>query len=122
MKVHTILYVCDQQRSVRFYRQVLGLSPTLDVPGMTEFQLTPDSVLGIMPLSGIKKLLGQSITDLQPGTLAAELYLVVDEPEEYHRRALEAGARELSPFQQRDWGHSVAYSQDADGYVLAFAR
>ena len=36
-------------------------------------------------------------------------------------RAIEFGAREVSPLALRDWGHSVAYSLDPDGHVLAFA-
>lgn len=34
-----ILYVADQARAKAFYADVLGLVPTLDVPGMTEFDL-----------------------------------------------------------------------------------
>jgi catechol 2,3-dioxygenase-like lactoylglutathione lyase family enzyme len=36
---HFILYVADQAASAAFYTRVLGASPTLDVPGMTEFAL-----------------------------------------------------------------------------------
>jgi YD repeat-containing protein len=38
------------------------------------------------------------------------------------RRALDAGARELSPLLQRDWGHVAAYSLDLDGHVVVFAK
>ncbi len=119
-----ILYVSDQQTAARFYSQVLALAPSLDVPGMTEFTLGPGVVLGLMPAAGIRRLLGEKLRDPEDakGVPRAELYLVVDDPEAYHRRALEAGATEFSPFQTRDWGDDAAYCADPDGYVLAFAR
>ncbi|PJB30817.1 MAG: glyoxalase, partial [Deltaproteobacteria bacterium CG_4_9_14_3_um_filter_65_9] len=44
------------------------------------------------------------------------------DPGASHRRALDNGARELSPLALRDWGHEAAYCLDLDGHVLAFAR
>lgn len=115
---HFILYVEDQARSALFYRQVLDLEPRLDVPGMTEFALGEQAVLGLMPEAGIRRLLG---IDPTRGP-RCELYLLVEDPGSYHRRALKAGARELGPLESRDWGHRAAYSQDPDGHVLAFAE
>lgn len=119
MTPHFILYVRDQPASTAFYRRVLAREPRLDVPGMTEFDLD-GAVLGIMPEAGIRRLLA-TLPEPNAG-LRAELYVLVDEPATFHRRALEAGARELSPLQKREWGHVAAYSLDADGHVLAFAR
>jgi predicted enzyme related to lactoylglutathione lyase len=120
MKAHFILYVADQQRAVEFYSTVLDLRPTLDVPGMTEFTLSEDAVLGLMPRSGAERLLRLPMPESSgPRT---ELYLVVGSAAEYHSRAIAAGARELSPLADRDWGHTAAYSIDVDGTVLAFAE
>jgi len=123
MTAHFILYVVDQTRSAEFYRQVLAMSPALDVPGMTEFRLGSDTVLGLMPAAGIVRLLGGVIRDPAGahGVPRCELYLVVGDPAACHARALAHGARELSPLTTRDWGHAVAYSLDPDGHVLAFA-
>ena len=124
MRSHFILYVTDQERSTRFYTQVLGLAPTLDVPGMTEFDLGPSAVLGLMPASGISRLLGGTLPApvAGAGTAKAEVYLLVEDAVAYHARSIRCGARELSALQRRDWGDDVAYSIDADGYVLAFAQ
>ena len=123
MQSRFILYVADQQRSTRFYQSVLGLAPRLNAPGMTEFALSDGCVLGLMPESGIKALLGAAIADPAEarGTPRCELYLLVDEPAAFHTRALAAGGRELSALALRDWGHSAAYSLDLDGHVVAFA-
>ncbi|MFO7547033.1 MAG: hypothetical protein R6W77_16190 [Trueperaceae bacterium] len=119
-----ILYVSDQRASTEFYAQTLARLPDLDVPGMTEFRLTGGAVLGLMPTSGIRRLLGAVLPDPSSahGVPRAELYLLVDDPAAYHARALRQGATELSALAPRDWGHDVAYSLDADGHVLAFAH
>ena len=120
---HFILYVRDQARSTAFYIEVLNREPELNVPGMTEFRLSDETILGLMPSAGIERLLGPALGDAKftSGAARGELYLVVDDPESHHWRALQAGARELSGLSLRDWGDNVAYSMDADGYILAFA-
>ncbi len=122
-RVHFILYVRDQARSTAFYSAVLSTEPSLNVPGMTELELPGESVLGLMPESGIKRLLGDRLPDpaVASGIPRSELYLVVRGPEHYLARALENGAQELASVEVRDWGHEVGYCLDPDGHVLAFA-
>ncbi len=120
MKAHFILFVSDQKKSTEFYSTVLDMKPTLDVPGMSEFSLGPGCVLGLMPATGASKLLKLELnTSASPG---AEVYLIVESAADYHTRALNAGARELSPLAARDWGHVAAYSSDPDGHIIAFAE
>jgi catechol 2,3-dioxygenase-like lactoylglutathione lyase family enzyme len=124
MKAHFILYVSDQKASAAFYAAVLQAEPRLDVPGMTEFQLNDGAVLGLMPQTGIKRLLGDKLPDpaKASGIPRAELYIITDDPAGHHQRAIQNGAKELSPLLPRDWGHAVAYSLDPDGNVLASAQ
>ena len=124
MKPQFILYVSNQDLSTEFYSKVLDEKPSLAVPGMTEFQLTSHAKLGLIPEEGIQRLLGSGFPPPVSGDSSAksELYLLVNDAESFHARAIAHGARELSTFQRRDWGHSVAYSLDPDGYVLAFAQ
>ncbi len=111
-------------KSRDFYAALLDLIPTLDVPGMTEFAIQENCVLGIMPEKGIKRLLGDVLPDPESasGIPRAELYLLVNDPQQLHSRAVDFGAKELSPLLKRDWGHDAAYSLDLDGHVIAFAR
>jgi len=124
MKANLILYVKSQEQSTKFYATVLGLMPTLDVPGMTEFELNDGCILGLMPERGIKRLLGETLPDPEQGNGVprAEIYLKVDDPRVYHERAIKMGAKELSGVMRRDWGDIVAYALDPDGHVVAFAR
>lgn len=119
-----ILYVKNQDASTDFYAKVLGLKPALYVPGMTEFVLNDGSSLGLMPISGIKKLLGEKLPDPAKASEfpKSELYLTVDEPGEFYDRAIKFGAKELSKLQEREWGDAAAYCLDADSHVLVFAN
>ena len=53
--IETILYVNDQQASTVFYTKLFRQNPDLNVPGMTEFNLTETCKLGLMPNKGIAK-------------------------------------------------------------------
>ena len=124
MICHFILYVRDQEISTRFYERVLGQAPTLNVPGMTEFQISENSVLGLMPEKSIKRLLGETIQDPETtnGIARAELYLRVAQPQDFMDRATKSEARVLSGLAPRNWGDMAGYVADPDGHVLAFAR
>ena len=121
--MHLILYVSDQAAATAFWRAVLDRPPVLDEPGMTEFTLGDHVVLGLMPETGIRTLLGPALPDpcAARGIPRAEVYLVVANPADCHTRALAAGATELSPLARRSWGDDVAYSLDPDSHVVAFA-
>ncbi|MGE5497247.1 MAG: VOC family protein [Syntrophothermus sp.] len=124
IKNYFILYVSSQEAGTRFYESVLNCPPRLNVPGMTEFELSEDCILGLMPEAGIKRLLNGKIPDPAEagGIPRAELYLLTDCAQEYIERAVKAGAIELSSFGERDWGHRAAYFYDPDNHIIAFAQ
>jgi uncharacterized glyoxalase superfamily protein PhnB len=119
-----ILYVADQQKSTAFYMQVLRQKPILQVPGMTEFKLCENFLLGLMPEKGIAKIICPATTHPEQGNgiPRCELYLMVDQPGEYLQRAVDYGAKMISAAQERDWGDTVAYCADPDGHIIAFAK
>lgn len=120
----TILFVQNQEKSKQFYSALLQLEPVLDVPGMTEFSLTDDLSLGLMPEDGIMKILDNKINHPHTGsgTPRSELYLPVDDPEIYYQRLIEAGGKGISEMSLRNWGDHVAYGLDLDGHLLAFYK
>lgn len=119
-----ILYVRNQWRSARFYKELLQVEPRLHEPGMTEFELPCGGVLGLMPVQNIQQLLGDKLPDprVDEKIPRAELYLLVHGAREYHFRALALGGTELNPLRERAWGHRASYCLDPDGHVIAFAE
>jgi len=123
-EIEFIIYVKDQQKSKYFYENILQLSPSLDVPGMTEFKLADNVKLGIMPENGIAKILSPQLPHPKNGNgiPRCELYLKVKNPNEYITKGIELGGKEISKLQNRDWGDNVGYISDLDGHILAFAE
>jgi catechol 2,3-dioxygenase-like lactoylglutathione lyase family enzyme len=116
-EVQFILFVDELARSRQFYAQLLRQEPLLDVPGMVQFRLGSGCLLGLMPRSGAERL------GLQPSPVGyrQELYLRVDDPQGWWVRALQAGAREVLPLAERNWGDRAAYGLDPDGHLLVLA-
>ncbi len=123
-EIEFILYVANQKRSKEFYEQLLQIKPNLDVPGMTEFFLSENVKLGLMPEDGISKIISDRLPhpSTANGVPRCELYLKVKNAEQYLKRGLELGGKEISKFQIRDWGDSVGYISDSDGHIIAFAE
>lgn len=119
-----IFYVKDQEKSKTFYKNLLGYEPTLDVVGMTEFHILNNVLLGLMPEEGIMRILKNKIPNPKDanGVPRSEIYIFVDEPDEYYLRAITAGGTGISKTELRNWGDYVAYCSDVDGHILAFAK
>ena len=112
-----ILYVADQRRAATFYAVLLGLQPSLDVPGMTEFDLG-GLTLGLMPAADMADL----VPEITPGAgQRCELYLRRGDAQDILDRVERAGGRVVSPIAARSWGESVGYALDPDGHVVALA-
>lgn len=127
MKIHhieTILYVRDQEQSRAFYENLFDRKADLDVPGMTEFNLSDHFKLGLMPSSGTAKILKDRLPhpNLGHGIPRCELYLLVDDPDRLWNHALACQAIPISEVQDRNWGDRAGYVADPDGHVLAFAK
>jgi len=122
--VETILYVSDQERSRTFYQNIFRQEADLNVPGMTEFNLSDNCRIGLMPNKGIAKILSDKTPhpDSGNGIPRCELYFYVDNIQLEFDNAAKNGARLLSPIIARDWGDRVCYFSDPDGHIIAFAE
>ncbi|MES2765138.1 MAG: VOC family protein [Bacteroidota bacterium] len=122
--VEIILYVHDQKQSAEFYGKIFRKAPDLDVPGMTEFILSENCTLGLMPNNGIAKILQDKTPHPESGNgiPRCELYLRVENIEREFENAKSCGATEISPILPRNWGDNVCYFADSDGHIIAFAE
>lgn len=121
--VHLILYVDNQQISTDFYTKLLQTQPVLNVPGMTEFCLAANLKLGLMPNNGIATILKNKTPHPNTGTgiPRCELYLYVQNLEQWCTNAKNIGAVLISDIEKRNWGDTACYFADTDGHIIAFA-
>lgn len=119
----TIFYVSNQQESTEFYTNLFRTKPTLYVPGITEFTVSKNCKIGLMPNSGIKKILSTKMPDPSRGNgiPRCELYLLVENIELEFENAIRCGAKLISPIEERTWGDKACYFADLDGHIIAFA-
>ena len=122
--IETILYVSNQQKSTEFYQRIFRKNADLNVPGMTEFVIAENFMIGLMPNSSISKILADKLPhpELGNGIPRCELYFHVENIELEFRNAIENGAKLISSIENRDWGDKVCYFADLDGHVIAFAQ
>lgn len=120
----TILFVDNQERSRLFYEKIFRQAPDLNVPGMTEFNLSDHCKLGLMPNNGIARILANQIPHPQDGNgiPRCELYLYVEDIQLEFENAINCGARLISPIFERNWGDRACYFADPDGHIIAFAE
>src|SRR5690606_30645682 len=120
----TILYVDNQEASCVFYQKIFRKKQDLNVPGMTEFRLSENSKIGLMPNKGIAKILADKTPhpDNGNGIPRCELYLYVENIEWEYTNAITAGAQLISDIEERTWGDKACYFSDPDGHIIAFAE
>lgn len=122
--VEFILYVSNQEKSKVFYEKLLAQNASLHVPGMTEFTLSENLKLGLMPSEGINKILQDKTPhpELGSGIPRCELYLNVENLDEMYARLKASEALLISEIEARDWGDRVCYFADLDGHIIALAE
>ena len=119
-----ILYVDNQEASSRFYELLLRTKPSLEVTGMTEFTLSENLKIGLMPNNGIAKILADSTPHPKTGNgiPRCELYFHVENIHFEFENAIKNGAKIISEIEDRNWGDRVCYLADPDGHIIAFAE
>jgi predicted enzyme related to lactoylglutathione lyase len=122
--LETILFVSDQEASCKFYQELFRKAADLNVPGMTEFNVSEFCKIGLMPNNGIAKILGNNTPHPEKGfgIPRCEMYFYVDDIQLEFENAIKCGAKLISPVTERDWGDKACYFSDPDGHIIAFAE
>lgn len=91
---------------------------------MTEFKLSDNFKIGLMPNNGIAKILRDKTPhpDQGNGIPRCELYFYVNNIQHEFDNATKSGAKLISSIEDRDWGDKVCYFSDLDGHIIAFAE
>jgi lactoylglutathione lyase len=116
---YVILFVGDLERSVVFYRDVLGVPFKLEGDGYVEFA-TRGARLGLYDRNRLGELTGQG-TDA-PGQPGGEVVFLVEDVDAEAERLRGAGATVLKGPLDRAWGHRTLHVLDPDGFVVELAE
>ena len=115
---YVILYVVDLQRSIEWYRDVVGLPFRMEGDGYAEFA-TEGCKFALYHRDKLPELLGRAAIAGGPGGEAA---FVVDDVDAEMERVRAAGAEILSGPVDRPWGHRTVHVLDPDGFVVELAQ
>jgi lactoylglutathione lyase len=123
---YVILYVEDLDRSVRFYRDVIGVALRFADDAFAELD-TEGTRFGLFPRSRLPDLLGPKAVAEPTGgpadrTPGAEVCFVVPDVDHQAERLRAAGAEVLSGPTDRPWGHRTLHLRDPDGHVVELAQ
>ncbi|MBD8078911.1 glyoxalase superfamily protein [Cellulosimicrobium arenosum] len=111
-----ILTVSDVERSLGFYRDLLG--------GTVEYAFPPDGTPVYVSVLVGSSPLGVGLDDgFSPGGVGATtLWVYVDDCERAVEHLAAAGVHVLDPPADQPWGERVARVQDPDGNVVVLGQ
>jgi lactoylglutathione lyase len=115
---YVILYVRDLERSIGFYREVIGLHFKLQGDGYAEFA-TEGTRFGLYDRARLPELIGREATAGGPG---GEVVFLVEDVDAEAARLRTAGVTVLSGPVDRPWGHRTVHLLDPDGFVVELAQ
>ena len=115
---YVILYVDDLDRSVAFYRDLLGLPFKFAQAGYAEFA-TQGTRFALYERARLPELIGRAAAGGDP---AVEVLFLVPDVDAEAERLRQAGAQILSGPVDRAWGHRTLHLLDPDAHVVELAQ
>ena len=115
---YVILFVVDLERSVAFYRDVVGLEFRLAGDGYVEFA-TQGARFGLYDRNRLEELTGQGAD--APERPGGEVVFLVEDVDAEAERLRAAGVTVLKGPVDRAWGHRTVHVEDPDGFVVELA-
>jgi lactoylglutathione lyase len=113
---YVILYVDDIERSLAFYRLLLGVVGTRRGDTYAELVLS-NCRLGFYDRRAAPELIGR-----ETHGSGAELLFLVERVDDEVERLVRAGVRILTGPIDRPWGHRTVHLEDPDGHVVELAQ
>jgi lactoylglutathione lyase len=118
---YAILFVADLERSIRFYRDTIGLPFRFASESYAEFA-TEGAKFGLYARPHLPDLIGlRAPADPAPWPQGEVAFFVAD-PDAEHERLREAGVVVLATPTDRPWGERTLHVADPDGNVVELTR
>ena len=118
---YSILFVSDLERSIRFYRDVIGLPFKFSNESYAEFA-TEGAKFALYHRGHLRDLLGRDVPSGEVPWPQGEVAFFVDDPDTEHERLQGAGVDVLAPPTDRPWGERTLHVSDPDGNVVELTR
>jgi lactoylglutathione lyase len=118
---YAILFAADLERSIRFYRDVLGIPLRFSTESYAEFE-TEGAKFALYARAHLRELIGQEAPADRAPWPQAEIAFFVEDPDAEHDRLRDAGVAILAQPTDRPWGERTLHVSDADGNVIELTR
>jgi lactoylglutathione lyase len=118
---YSILFAADLERSVRFYRDVIGLPFKFSNESYAEFA-TEGAKFALFARGHLPELIGREVPSEPVPWPQGEVAFFVDDPDAEHERLVDAGVEVLAPPTDRPWGERTLHVADPDGNVVELTR
>jgi lactoylglutathione lyase len=118
---YAIVYVSDLERSIAFYRDVVGLPFRFSSESYAEFA-TEGAKFALYARSHLHELIGRDAPVEQTPWPQGEVAFLVEDVDAEHERLVASGATILMPPRDRHWGERTMHLLDPDGFVVELTR
>ncbi len=118
---YAILFVSDLERSIRFYRDALGLPFRFANESYAEFA-TEGAKFALYARSHLPELIGREAPPGPAPWPQGEIAFLCDDVDAEHERLAADGVTILSPPTDRPWGERTLHVADPDGNVVELTR
>jgi lactoylglutathione lyase len=118
---YSILFAADLDRSIGFYRDVIGLPFKFSNDSYAEFA-TEGAKFALFARDHLPELVGREVPADRVPWPQGEVAFFVDDPDAEHERLAAAGVEVLAPPTDRPWGERTLHVADPDGNVVELTR
>ena len=118
---YAILFVSDLDRSIRFYRDTIGLPFRFANESYAEFA-TEGAKFSLYARSHLQELIGREAPAGEAPWPQGETAFFCDDVDVEHARLVEAGVTVLAPPTDRAWGERTLHVADPDGNVVELTK
>jgi lactoylglutathione lyase len=114
---YIILYVSDFDKSMKFYKEILGLPVKMEHGTYVEFD-TGTTTLSINTRESVKEITGLSVPFETTGSQTFEVGFVVEDVKATIESLREQEVPVMLEPVTKPWGQTVAYVADPDGHYI----
>jgi lactoylglutathione lyase len=118
---YAILFVSDLERSIRFYRDVIGLPFRFASESYAEFA-TEGAKFALYDRAHLPELIGRAAPLDEVPWPQGEVAFLVDDADAEHERLRAAGVTVLAPPTDRPWGERTLHVADPDGNLVELTQ